>query len=257
MKITTTLTISGAVALALGLTPLALAQSPAASTATPPAMTAQAPTSGTHEAAPSPPPVTASKSEIRQAQQALVRLGYSINVDGMMGPQTRAALRKFQNVNGIPQTGRLDTDTKRGLGLIGGQPPAGLNLGGYTTSRIPTTGQAAGPSNAMPMSTSGMPQRQGMQSMHQGMPTSGQTMGSKRQMMLSKQQIMQVQRALNQKGYHIPVTGTWGRQSRQALMTFQRKNNLNVTGYPDRATIQALGLMRNPSQTSAPSPATY
>ncbi|HEY1174322.1 MAG TPA: L,D-transpeptidase [Verrucomicrobiae bacterium] len=51
-----------------------------------------------------------------EAQVALARLGFSPgSVDGTTGYQTRAAIRGFQQRNGIPQSGELDAATKNAL----------------------------------------------------------------------------------------------------------------------------------------------
>lgn len=51
-----------------------------------------------------------------EAQLALMRYGISPgSVDGVMGSQTRAALRAFQRSQGVPQSGALDDDTRSRL----------------------------------------------------------------------------------------------------------------------------------------------
>lgn len=53
-----------------------------------------------------------------EAQVALARLGFSPgSIDGAIGYQTRAAIRGFQQRNGIPQSGELDAATKNALQL--------------------------------------------------------------------------------------------------------------------------------------------
>ena len=53
-----------------------------------------------------------------RVQAALMRLGfYDGDIDGLLGPKTRAALRAFQQTEGIPQTGRLDIATLTRLGI--------------------------------------------------------------------------------------------------------------------------------------------
>ena len=58
--------------------------------------------------------------EIKQAQQALADQGlYKGKVDGIVGPQTRRAVRQFQKSHGLSQTAQLDADTMQALN--GGQ----------------------------------------------------------------------------------------------------------------------------------------
>ena len=53
-----------------------------------------------------------------EAQLALARHGISSgSLDGLIGPQTRAALRAFQQQEGLPVTGELDAATKEQLTL--------------------------------------------------------------------------------------------------------------------------------------------
>jgi peptidoglycan hydrolase-like protein with peptidoglycan-binding domain len=69
---------------------------------------------------------------------------------------------------------------------------------------------------------------------------------------LSPDQIKQVQEALDQKGFHVGrPDGVMGRDTRQALSSFQRQLNLQQTGQPDDLTLQALGVDVNGSTTGA------
>jgi peptidoglycan hydrolase-like protein with peptidoglycan-binding domain len=54
--------------------------------------------------------------DIRQVQVALKNQGqYRGPIDGIMGPRTRQAVREFQKVNGLEQTGTLDQETMQKL----------------------------------------------------------------------------------------------------------------------------------------------
>jgi peptidoglycan hydrolase-like protein with peptidoglycan-binding domain len=69
---------------------------------------------------------------------------------------------------------------------------------------------------------------------------------------LSPDQIKQVQEALDQKGFRVGrADGVMGRDTRQALSSFQRQLNLQQTGQPDDLTLQALGVDVNGSTTGA------
>jgi hypothetical protein len=58
----------------------------------------------------------ASDSSVADAQNALNGKGYDAGpADGVMGPNTRAAIMKFQADNGLPQTGSLDQATRDAL----------------------------------------------------------------------------------------------------------------------------------------------
>jgi peptidoglycan hydrolase-like protein with peptidoglycan-binding domain len=54
--------------------------------------------------------------EAQKAQKKLASLGYyDGKVDGMMGPETEEAIRKFQQKQNLPVTGRLDEQTRKEL----------------------------------------------------------------------------------------------------------------------------------------------
>jgi Putative peptidoglycan binding domain len=55
---------------------------------------------------------------VRGAQETLQRLGIEVGpIDGILGPQTQAALRNFQQRHGLSQTGQLDQETLRALNV--------------------------------------------------------------------------------------------------------------------------------------------
>src|SRR5207247_898697 len=60
----------------------------------------------------------AGSERIRQAQQQLKGKGLDVgSVDGVLGPKTEAAVRNFQQQQGIDVTGQLDAPTLAALGL--------------------------------------------------------------------------------------------------------------------------------------------
>jgi len=109
-----------------------------------------------------------SSDQVRQIQEALNEQGYRVGtVDGQMGPQTKQALEKFQEAEGLQATGELDSETLAALGMddiqsgtgqagmdIGAEPEVGLDRdSGAATSGSgmtqepatpPTTGGAGG-----------------------------------------------------------------------------------------------------------------
>jgi len=53
---------------------------------------------------------------MREAQERLNGLGYNVGTpDGAAGPKTAKALREFQQAQGLPVTGKLDTATAGAL----------------------------------------------------------------------------------------------------------------------------------------------
>lgn len=63
-----------------------------------------------------------SRNEIRKLQTALKKDGFKVGkIDGRWGPETRAAVRSFQESKGIKANGQLDEQTISDLGLNGAQ----------------------------------------------------------------------------------------------------------------------------------------
>jgi peptidoglycan hydrolase-like protein with peptidoglycan-binding domain len=54
---------------------------------------------------------------VKAAQEALNRNGANITADGKLGPKTKAAIRAYQQKNGLQATGTLDSQTKARLGV--------------------------------------------------------------------------------------------------------------------------------------------
>jgi peptidoglycan hydrolase-like protein with peptidoglycan-binding domain len=62
--------------------------------------------------------------------------------------------------------------------------------------------------------------------------------------MTHHQFIESVQMALNANGAKLTVDGRMGPKTAAALRAFQHQHKLKITGRPDRATLQALGVQR-------------
>jgi peptidoglycan hydrolase-like protein with peptidoglycan-binding domain len=60
------------------------------------------------------------RDKITRIQQALRKANVSVKVDGVLGPETKAALRRFQAQHGLAQTGIPDRATVLALGLTAG-----------------------------------------------------------------------------------------------------------------------------------------
>ena len=59
--------------------------------------------------------------DVKKAQEALKNKGHDPgSTDGVMGPQTRHAIKAFQSANGLKETGRLDPETAEKLGVAKG-----------------------------------------------------------------------------------------------------------------------------------------
>jgi peptidoglycan hydrolase-like protein with peptidoglycan-binding domain len=91
-------------------------------------------------------------ADVAQAQRALRERGHDPGaIDGALGPRTTAALRAFQEAQGLAPTGRLDDATRAKLGEPAGPAPsASPRTGGDTRpsavdpARANTTGANVG-----------------------------------------------------------------------------------------------------------------
>ena len=54
---------------------------------------------------------TMPKKDVMQVQEALNKQGSKLKVDGIIGPKTRGALKKYQKKNGFKVTGKMDKAT--------------------------------------------------------------------------------------------------------------------------------------------------
>jgi peptidoglycan hydrolase-like protein with peptidoglycan-binding domain len=82
---------------------------------------------------------TGSAGGIAAVQQAL-----GIPADGVIGPRTRAAIRRFQRRNGLTVDGVAGPRTRAALGLSGsaGSPAAGQQTAGAATPRVAGSGSS-------------------------------------------------------------------------------------------------------------------
>jgi peptidoglycan hydrolase-like protein with peptidoglycan-binding domain len=95
----------------------------------------------------------AASDDVRQVQQELQNRGFNVGtVDGVMGPQTKGALKEFQQAEGLPATGELNEKTKSQLKTSSAGSRASGTTGstgasGTTGSRSsgPMTGSSSNP----------------------------------------------------------------------------------------------------------------
>jgi peptidoglycan hydrolase-like protein with peptidoglycan-binding domain len=86
---------------------------PTAYAAAPPAEPSPPPAAGS---APQPPEPTYAADDVRVVQETLQSEGlYLGELDGALNDETRAALRRYQRREGLPETARLDGETMRRL----------------------------------------------------------------------------------------------------------------------------------------------
>ena len=77
-----------------------------------------------------------SQDQVRQAQERLKEAGFDPGpIDGLLGEQTKQALREYQKAHGLRQTGQLDESTRASLMVQPmGESPAGSMPGGRGTN---------------------------------------------------------------------------------------------------------------------------
>src|SRR5207249_614528 len=77
---------------------------------------------GSNEVQPAPEKIRITPNVVRAAQEKLGEDGYKPGTpDGKMGPMTRAAIRKYQEHEGLKTTATLDESTLSHLGVGGGK----------------------------------------------------------------------------------------------------------------------------------------
>lgn len=149
-----------------------------------------------------------SPQALMAVQERLRQVGaYPGRADGVWGPDSQAALERFQQARGLQVTGGLNQATAATLGLN----PSEL-LAMRPDSR---TGVDAAPAVATSAT-------------------------------LSRGAVRNVQARLREYGaYRGPVDGAWGRGTQTAVERFQQSRGLQPTGQINPTTAQALGLDPN------------
>src|SRR5579884_2163768 len=157
-----------------------------------------------------------SHSALRNAQQELANEGYyKGNVDGVDGPATRSAIRRYQQDKNLKVTGRLDRATKKDLGLKGHDADdrrrEAANRSANTADRI------AGEADRYK---------------HGALAPSHEA-------------IVAAQRRLHDKGFYKGnFDGRMGPETQAAIREYQKNSNLNVTGKLDEGTLSRLGVSK-------------
>ncbi len=194
---------------------------------------------------------------VRQVQKMLKDRGYRTAADGRMGPQTQAALRRFQKDENLDPTGELNHRTLAALGIEQGT----LHYNRATIRRAQQTlnarGYHAGRTDGTMTERTHAALRQFQKSENLvatgnlnertlaalGMRSSASAGSSQARDLAPSETVRRVQRELAQRGYVIGKTdGILGDSTRDALAQFQRAQHLRVNGSPDAETLSALGI---------------
>ena len=167
---------------------------------------------------------------VQAVQQKLVGLGYYVadGATGTFGPGTTAALRVFQQQNGLNPTGVVTENTARYLGLAAGVPAATAPVAASSAAGVAAPTAAAAPGAFVGL-------RQGA----------------------TGESVRQLQLAILATGLYLSggADGTFGSSTHRGVTLVQRVNGLPETGVVDGATARVLGLTGSASSPSAPAPA--
>jgi peptidoglycan endopeptidase LytF len=164
------------------------------------------------------------RSQIEQMQNELASRGlYSGEIDGMAGPQTMAALRQFQQQQGLPVSGSFDDATRRALGV---------QLDRQTVSGAQTS---AGPELERPVGREGA-----TTSVSGAKPMRSQVQLER----LNPAQLRTLQTRLSELGfYQGSVDGVLGEATRAGLRQFfQTQADLASRGIITDATVSLFGV---------------
>ncbi len=196
-------------------------------------------------------------STVRQVQQVLSDRGFRTGVDGMMGPRTQAALRKFQRARNLDPSGQLNRQTLVALGIQKADSTASDEQEQYSREIVRSVqrtlnnrGFQAGPANGV-MSQQTQAALKDFQKSENLQETGKLNPGTLaalgvppgEHLVLSSPVLRQVQQRLKSRGFDAGlVDGRMGASTRAALREFQRAESLPATGRPDPQTLAALGI---------------
>ncbi|WP_158215852.1 peptidoglycan-binding domain-containing protein [Notoacmeibacter marinus] len=144
--------------------------------------------------------------ELARIQSVLTDLNlYDGEIDGLKGPRTSTAISRYQEILGLPQTGRIDATMRRSLidpaskDVVASAPPLPKPAPGFYGGERADDALATGS--------------------------------------IGDETVLTVQQALVNFGFHeLTVDGMMGAQTADALETFQKIEGLAETGEPDEAT---------------------
>lgn len=80
---------------------------------------------------------------VKQVQEKLSAEGHKVTTDGKMGPQTQAALKEYQQQNGLQATGQIDQETLAKLGIESGSAATGGSSSGTSSSGAQGSGSSS------------------------------------------------------------------------------------------------------------------
>ncbi len=207
-----------------------------------------------------------SSSTVKKAQERLKEKGYyEGNIDGVLGPNTREALRRYQEKESLNANGRLTHETAEHLG-ISGSSTVGEHFEGAGEAVEHHYGEA-GKSVGRGSKEAGSDMKKGEvaeggKDFGKGVGgfgkevAKGTAKGAKRvaegvkgaftpneHKETSSESVEKAQRVLKDKGYYdAGVDGVMGPRTHAALRSFQEKEGLTPTGDLNTSTKKKLGI---------------
>ena len=135
--------------------------------------------------------------DVREIQSALMKLGYSVKIDGFYGNETFSSVRKFQKANNLECTGNIDINTRKLL----------IELASSIKSASSTKNKKG---NLI-------------------------TDAKQKILMLKKpfmkgKEVSGLQNGLKQIGYFLKCDGIYGKETYNTVKKFQEDNDIEVTG---------------------------
>ena len=211
----------------------------------------------------------------KNVQTQLKELGfYYAEVSGSTGPETTAAIRRYQIRNGYEVTGTLTEETLQGLGLgkaPAKAPPAPAKKDAPVHLRRDETAQesdrdflrreearqrstARDPSTVSPPAPLNPPSAPGTEE-YAGIFARTPYESAPTEVQIST--LRKAQGILARAGYYRSfIDGAPGPATEEALLSYQRRRNLMMTGRLDLDTLAAMSLLPNVGNTHASKPFT-
>lgn len=192
-------------------------------------------------AAPAPAPAAPVQERTMRVQIALESLGlYRGTVDGLMGPQTRAAIAGYQKTLGMEATGEIDDRLLDALGIGGERRTQRAAVETQPASPAPVPAAAA-PAQAPAAVPAAAPLPRPRDA-----AAATEVLQEVRAAAAVQADVVRIQAGLRAFGNEgIEIDGVMGEKTRAAIREFQSLFRLPVTGEPDErllAKMQEIGL---------------
>lgn len=193
--------------------------------------------------------VSLDEQQRRDVQRELLTQNYyNGEIDGHIGRETRAALRRYQQAEGLEVTGQVNRETARALGLSMTdemQPVSGESESAGAESGNPSSAREPGHSAEREQRQAQTPQpsRESAASDSDRSSAAASDTGRRARILARGPQVREAQRALSRDGFlDGEADGLLGPATQDAIRAFQRANRLEETGRLSWETLDAMGI---------------